>query len=251
MKKITTLLILLVLIFTLVACSGNTAGTSSALDIAQAAIASDMTNETTVTNQQIITATVVPVTVKYDSEDLETNVDTSDMTIIMLDGNDIIVQGEGATVNGSSVTVTAAGTYQISGTLTDGQIIVDTADAENVTLVLDGVDITSQTSAPIYVANAEKVIMILAAGSENIVTDGDTYLALDESGEPNATIFSKDDLTINGEGALIVNANYNNGIVSKDDLNMLAETGIDVISAGALTHSAVFVDISMTINPCR
>jgi hypothetical protein len=230
MKKITTLLILLILIFTLVACSGNTADFSSAIDIAQPAAASDGTNETTVTNQQTTAATAVPVTVKYDSEDLETNVNTPDMATITLDGNDIIVEGEGATVNGNSVSVTAAGTYQISGTLNDGQIIVDTADAENVTLILAGVDITSQSSAPIYVANAEKVIVTLAAGSENIVTDGDTYLALDEGGEPNAAIFSKDDLTINGEGALTVNANYNNGIASKDDLK---------ITGGTITVNAV------------
>jgi len=230
MKKTTTLLILLTHIFALVACSGNTADISGAIDIAQPTVALDGTNETTATNQQTTATTDVSITVKYDNEDLETNVNTPDMTTITLDGNDIIVEGEGATVNGSSVTITSAGTYQISGTLKDGQVIVDTIDPENVTLILAGVDITSQSSAPIFVSNAEKVILTLAAGSENIVTDGDTYLALDESGEPNAVIFSKDDLTINGEGALTVNANYNNGIASKDDLK---------ITGGTITVNAV------------
>jgi hypothetical protein len=64
------------------------------------------------------------------------------------------------------VIISAVGTYQISGTLDDGQIIVDTTDDENVTLILAGVDITSQSSAPIYVANAEKVILNLAAGKD-------------------------------------------------------------------------------------
>jgi hypothetical protein len=230
MKKITTLLIVLILICTLVACSGNMADFSNAIDITQPATAPDGTNETTVTNQQTTAATAVPVTVEYDSEDLETSVNSVDMTTITLDGNNIVVEGEGATVNGSSATITAAGTYRISGTLNDGQIIVDTADAENVTLILAGVDITSQSSAPIFVADAEKVILTLAAGSENFVTDSDTYLALDEGGGPDAAIFSKEDLTINGEGTLMVNANYNNGIASKDDLK---------ITGGSITVKAV------------
>jgi len=221
MKKITTLLLLLMLIFTLVACSGGTAGISSVIDIAQPAAESDGVGDIPLTSQA---ATVAPLTIEYDSEDLETNVNPTDMTAITLDGNIINVDGEGAIINGSSVTITAAGNYQVSGTLDDGQIIVDTADAENVTLILAGVDITSLSSAPIYVANADKVILTLAAGSENIITDGGSYLALDESGEPNATIFSKDDLTINGEGALTVNANYNNGIASKDDLKITGGT---------------------------
>lgn len=230
MKKTTTLLLSLILIFTLVACSNNTADLPNVVDVSQPASASNIANETTITTQQTAAATAVPVTVKYDSEDLETNTNNTDVTIITLDGNAIIVEGEGATVSGNNVTVTAAGTYQIAGTLANGQIIIDTADAENVTLILAGMNITSQSSAPIYVANAEKVILTLAAGSENIVTDSDTYLALDESGEPNAAIFSKDDLTINGDGVLTVNANYNNGIVSKDDLK---------ITGGTITVNAV------------
>jgi len=230
MKKIMFLLVLSMLVFALVACSGDTAGLSNVIDIAQPAAASDGTVETTNTGQQATVATAVPVTVKYDDEDLDASVNAADLTTITLDGNAIIVDGEGATVNGSSVTITAAGSYQVSGTLNDGQIIVNTTDSENVTLVLAGVNITSQSSAPIYVANAEKVILTLAAGSENIVTDGDSYTNLDEGGEPNAAIFSKDDLTINGEGALTVNANYNNGIASKDDLK---------ITGGTITVNAV------------
>ena len=58
-------------------------------------------------------------------------------------------------------------------------------------------------------------------GTTNTITDGDSYTFEDSTtDEPNATIFSKDDLTIRGNGTLTVNANYNNGITSKDDLKI-------------------------------
>ena len=145
------------------------------------------------------------------------------MSAIRLNGDTITVEGEGAAVSGTIVTITAAGVYDISGTLHNGQLVVDTQDEETVTLVLNGVDITDATSAPIYVRNAAQTMITLADGTENVVTDGDAYLHPNaEDDEPNAAIFSKDDLTINGNGSLIVNANYNNGIASKDDLQITA-----------------------------
>jgi hypothetical protein len=155
----------------------------------------------------------------------------ADAAQITLNGNSIKFSGSGATVDGSTITITQAGTYRISGKLSDGQIIVDTQDAEKVVLALDGADIASATSSPIYVANAEKVVITLVTGSQNTVTDGKRYTYLDTStDEPDATIFSHDDLTINGAGSLTVNANYNNGIASKDDLK---------ITGGTITVTAV------------
>jgi hypothetical protein len=162
-----------------------------------------------------------PITVEYDQDDLDASTSSTGTTTIKLTGDAIAVDGSGATADGAVVTITAAGTYSISGVLNDGQIVVDTADVETVVLVLDGVDVTSLSSAPIYVKNAEKTVLTLADGSVNSVTDGDSYVFEDPaSDEPNAAIFSHDDLTINGEGALTVNANYNNGIASKDDLKI-------------------------------
>jgi len=201
--------------------------------------------------ETFVSETVTTLEMDYDPEDLDTTpVNADGSTSIQLNGNTAIVDGSGVMVDGSRVTISAAGTYQISGTLNDGQIIVDTTDAENVTLILAGVDITSLSSAPIYVANAEKVIITLAEGSENIVTDGYSYLALDESGEPNAAIFSKDDLTINGEGTLTVNANYNNGIASKDDLKITGGTIIvNAVNDGLKGKDSVAIrDGVITVN---
>ncbi|MBN1249991.1 MAG: carbohydrate-binding domain-containing protein, partial [Anaerolineae bacterium] len=152
-------------------------------------------------------STVVPV--DYGGDDLETNLVEEDVSQITLAGDAIVFDGRGATVSGSSIIITSAGTYAITGTLDDGQVIVDTVDEETVRLVLNGVSIASSSSAPIYVANADKVVITLADGTENTVTDSEAYVLADAgTDEPNATIFSHDDLTINGTGSLTVHGNY-------------------------------------------
>ena len=148
----------------------------------------------------------------------ETSDTASDATNITL-GDTITVNGSGAEVTGNTVTITAAGNYNISGTLTDGQIIVNSSDSDSVKITLNGVNLTSSTSAPIYVVNADKTVITLAEGTTNYVTDASTYVYADSStDEPDAAIFSKDDLTFKGTGSLIVNGNFNDGIKSKDDL---------------------------------
>ncbi len=144
---------------------------------------------------------------------------SSDVIQIVLNGNSITVNGSGTSVNGSKVTIVSAGTYSISGSLSDGQIIVDTEDEGVVRLILNGIDISSSTSAPVYINNTDKAIIILKDNTVNRVTDGNSYIFENsEEDEPNAAIFSKDDLTIYGNGSLTVDGNYNDGIASKDGL---------------------------------
>lgn len=178
-----------------------------------------------------------------DENTIEKNTTTVDTTIekytwntyqssdIIFNGDSILLDGVGAVVDGSTITIVTSGTYTVSGTLHDGQIIVDAEGTDIVTLVLNNVDITCSSSAPIYVMNADEVIIALEDGSENYVTDGSSYVYADATTEePNAAIFSKDDLIITGTGALTVDANYNNGIQSKDDLT---------ITGGIITVNAV------------
>lgn len=121
----------------------------------------------------------------------------------------------------SKITITKAGVYVVSGKLDNGQIIVDVQDKGTVRLVLNGVQINCADNAPIYLKNAGKTIISLQEGTENIISDGTKYVLSDAStDEPNAAIFSKDNLTINGTGKLTVYGNYNNGITSKDDLKI-------------------------------
>ncbi len=126
-----------------------------------------------------------------------------------------------AKVSGNTITITGAGVYELSGSLTDGQIIVDVEDDAKVQLVLNGVTINNDTSSPIYVKNAKDYVMItLKDGTTNILTDGETYdlPATEDDEELDATIYSKDDLVINGNGTLNIDANYNDAIKSNDNL---------------------------------
>ena len=122
-----------------------------------------------------------------------------------------------------TVTISQSGEYVIQGALKDGQIIVDVPDTDTgvVTLLLNGVDITCSDSAAIYVKSADKVVLSLVEGTVNTLEDGREYTYDDTANEePNACIFSKDDLVISGRGALNVKGNFNNGIASKDDLTI-------------------------------
>lgn len=161
----------------------------------------------------------------WDPEDTDATYDASGAYQVTLNGDSIAFTGTGATVKGSAITITEPGVYAISGTLSDGQIVVDTATGGDVRLVLNGVDIACSTSAPIYVKNADKAIITLADGTTNTVTDGASYqLENSTSNEPNAAVFSKDDLSVNGSGSLTVKANYKNGIGTTNDLKIAGGT---------------------------
>jgi hypothetical protein len=148
--------------------------------------------------------------------------------VITLSGDSASADGSGVSISGSVVTITSGGTFTVSGTLNDGQIIVD-AKGEDVVLTLNGADITCSWSSPLYIYKSESTTVTLADGTKNSLTDAaaytysDTYSsAADE--EPNACLYSKSDLVINGSGTLTVNANFKNGITSKDTLKITAAT---------------------------
>ncbi|MBI9072648.1 MAG: carbohydrate-binding domain-containing protein [Melioribacteraceae bacterium] len=150
---------------------------------------------------------------------------------VILEDNNILITGNGASATDNSVTITAEGTYNFSGTLSDGQIIVNSEDDEIVRLVLNGVNINCANSAPIYFKNADKGMIVLTENTENYISDGTSYIFDDsENKEPNAAIFCKTDLTISGEGSLTVKGNFNDGIVSKDGL---------IITSGTINVNAV------------
>ncbi|WP_373598977.1 carbohydrate-binding domain-containing protein [Paraclostridium bifermentans] len=146
-------------------------------------------------------------------------------------GDSINIKGEGATVENNVVTITTEGTYSISGELKDGQIVVSAGEEDKVQIQLNNASLTCSNSAPVYIKSAKRVVLALNEGTQNTITDGKDYVLEDDTtDEPNAAIYSKDDLTIAGTGSLIVNANYNNGITSKDDLK---------IEGGQITVNAV------------
>ncbi len=135
---------------------------------------------------------------------------------ITLNGDSIAFEGYGVTVDGTKATVTLPGVYTISGTLNDGQIIVDCVMNEKVELLLAGATIHCEKSAPINIVKSEKRTTIrTAADTQNALTCG----KIATSGT-DGVIYSKGDLTLTGEGALSITALDVDGIVSKDDLRI-------------------------------
>ncbi|WP_337044811.1 carbohydrate-binding domain-containing protein [Emticicia sp. 17c] len=162
--------------------------------------------------------------------DSDYNWASTDMNTITLNGSSVTVGGTGATASGSKVTITKAGNYTITGSLTNGQVIVNTEDKAIVRLILNGVDITCANSSPIYIKKAAKTLIVLAENTQNKLTDGASYVYDDiAEEEPNATIFSKDDLSFYGTGTLTIKANFADGIASKDGL---------IIKSGNITVNA-------------
>jgi hypothetical protein len=158
--------------------------------------------------------------------------DTSTVVDVILKGNSIEVsQSLPVYVSGSKMMIRSAGTYRISGTLNDGQIIVNTKTTGVVKLILNGVRIDCSTNSPICILSADKVEVFLEASTENFVSDSSAYIFGSPGlNEPNAAVYSRSDLTISGTGALTVDANYNDGVASKDGL---------IIESGTISVNSV------------
>ncbi|MGQ8873247.1 carbohydrate-binding domain-containing protein [Paenibacillus sp. TSA_86.1] len=161
--------------------------------------------------------------VSLDADDTNVSWTEADSTMIKLSGTTATVTGSGAKAANGSVTISEAGTYVLSGELTNGQIVVNVADKGVVHLVLNSATIHDNDSAGIYIQKAGKAVITLEKGTQNAVSDGKTYVYADSStDEPDAAIYSKADLTFNGAGQLTVTGNYNEGITSKDDLKIIS-----------------------------
>lgn len=153
----------------------------------------------------------------FTDRDMEIGYDEQNSIAITLDGDSAAAGSDTVQISGSTITITDEGTYLLSGTLDDGMIIIDAEETDKIQLVLNGVTIHSETSAAVYVLQADKVFLTTAAQTENTLSNGGTYVDLDEN-NIDAVIFSKSDLTFNGEGMLTIDAAAGHGIVSKDDL---------------------------------
>lgn len=165
----------------------------------------------------------------FTERDLAGTYEESGAVYVTLSDDGITGETDGVVIKGQTVTITAEGTYIFSGTLSEGQIVVD-ADNAKVQIVFDNVDITCASSAAVYVKSAEKVFVTLAEGSQNTLRNTDEYVAIDDN-NIDAVIFAKSDLTLNGTGSLTIISAEGHGIVSKDDLKITGGT-YDITAAG-------------------
>lgn len=169
----------------------------------------------------------------FTARDKEIGYDESECETITLSDNASTSSLKSVKIDGNTITVSEQGTYIVSGTLSDGQIIIDGDKNEKIRLILDGVTINSNTGAPIYVKQTDKLFITLAESSKNVLTNNKKFTA-DGDNNVDAVIFSKDDITLNGNGSLEITTNCGHGIVSKDDLKITSGTYSITSSSHAL-----------------
>lgn len=160
----------------------------------------------------------------FSDRDKEVSYDESESVTISLADNSSSCESDAVSITENTITIKDEGTYILSGSLSDGMVIVEAEDTDKVQIVLNGASISNDQSAALYVRSADKVFVTTASGTENtLVHSGSSYTAIDEN-NIDAAIFSKSDLTLNGEGTLTVTAQEGHGIVSKDDLVLTSGT---------------------------
>lgn len=166
----------------------------------------------------------------FTDRDLEIGFDEQTSVQIQLTGDGASCASDAVQISGSTVLITQEGTYVLSGTLDDGMVVVNAADTAKIHLVLNGVSISNDTSAALYVKEADKVFVTTVAGTENTLRNGGEYVAIDDN-NIDGVIFSKADLTLNGAGTLVIAAEAGHGVVSKDDLVLTSGTYV-ITAAG-------------------
>ena len=160
----------------------------------------------------------------FTERDLSGDYDESEAETITLSGSSAKTSAaSGVSIDGSVITISAEGVYIVSGTLTEGQIIVDADDAAKVQIVLKDASITSSDSAAIYVKSADKVFVTLAEGTENSLANGGSFTA-DGDTNIDGAVFAKDDITFNGSGSLTIESPASHGVVGKDDVKFAGGT---------------------------
>ena len=171
-----------------------------------------------------VTPTASTVNVTLSDEDTNTDFDKDSTVSITLKGNDAQISGNGAAFNDGSVTISEAGTYVISGSLTGGSLIISAGKNDVVRLVMDNAEISSSNAPALYSEKSKKTVIVLPSGSESTLSDGSSYINEDDDSAPDASLFCKDDLTISGSGTLNVKGNAKNGITCKDILRITGGT---------------------------
>lgn len=177
-----------------------------------------LNNSTTSETSSLLLDTVgVSLDDMFSNRDKEIGYSNTEYSEINLSDNNITTDSKAVSIENNTITITDEGTYLISGSLSNGQIIVNAEKSDKVQLVLNGASINCDTSAPIYIKQADKVFITLEKDSENNLSNKNEFESIDNN-NIDSVIYSKDDLTLNGLGNLTINAAYGHGIVSKDDL---------------------------------
>ncbi|WP_124098153.1 carbohydrate-binding domain-containing protein [Ruminococcus sp. Marseille-P6503] len=175
-------------------------------------------NSSSSSQSQNASATEATIDTSFDAVDLDVGYDESSSCAVVLNGGSADISGSGAEFTDGNLVISAAGTYMLSGTVSDGQIIVDADKESDIKLVFKGVNVSCSDNSALFVNKANKVTITLEAGSENTLSDGTEYSLDEDTSNVDGAVFCRSDLTLNGSGSLNITANYKHGIVCKDDL---------------------------------
>ena len=204
----------------LVGCSAQNSGA-----LTETTVVMSESIEDTEQSPENETAETGGLTGSYDDDDLDESWSEGRATMIKCNGASSEISGDGIQADGNILKITQAGTYVFSGTMMDGQIQVDAGKEDVVHIVLNGLAASSGTGSVIYGVQSKKIVITLENGTASTLSDASAYVYEDDSeDEPNACIFSKDDISINGKGTLEVTGNYEDGIRSKDNLKVINGT---------------------------
>ena len=206
------------------AATGSQNDGSDAADVQNTSTKTEMTvEEMQAAIDDAMSEADIDITDMFTKRDLSGTYEESETVKITLSGKTATCDSSNVHIADGVVTIKAAGVYVLSGTLTDGTVVVDAGDDDKVQLVFDGVSITAADYAAIYAKNADKVFVTLAEGTENSLTVSGDYVQTDDN-NVDAAIFAKCDFTLNGNGSLTVKDTTGHGIVSKDDLVVTSGT---------------------------
>ena len=193
----------------------------------------------------------------FTERDSKTEYDASKAVSIELNGTSATASSDSVQINGSTVIIKEEATYVISGAI-NGMLVVDAPETAKLQLVFNGVDITSETSAALYILEADKVFVTMADGTSNTLTNGGSFVAIDDNNIDGA-LFSKQDLTLNGSGSLTVSSPAGHGIVCKDDLVITGGTyvvhsashGLDVNDSVRIANAGLTIDAGKDAIHCE
>ena len=249
MKKILSILLILTLMLSLLVGCGK-----------------DVDSNTPTESQDGTSSTVTPVEVDFSKTDADmfterdnkTNYDESKAVTIKLNGGAATSSSNSVKISGSKITITEEATYIVSGELTDGMLVVDAPDTAKLQIVLSGANITSKTSAALYILEADKVFLTLADGTTNTIANGGSFTAIDDNNIDGA-LFSKQDLTLNGTGSLTVTSPAGHGVVCKDDLVITGGTytvnssshGLDANDSVRIVNATLNIDAGKDVIHCE
>jgi len=262
MKKCVSIALVILLAFSLFAGCGNnnTGGDNNKNND------SNSSNSSTVTSGDDANSNSDPVDVDFSQTDADmftdrdskTEYDASKAVTIKLNGTTATASSNSVKISGSTVTITEEATYVISGTLSDGMIVVNAPETAKLQLVFNGINITKSTSAALCIIEADKVFVTLAEGTENVLVNGGSFTAIDDNNIDGA-LFSKQDLTFNGTGSLTVSSPAGHGIVCKDDLVFTGGTytvnsashGLDANDSVRIANASFEIDAGKDVIHCE